>query len=395
MKKYQNLPELLNAVGEADRFTPSEAVWRALSQRLQARLDAPRPAGVVSLPAASLRRRFILLTSVAAGLLLAFTIYAGWKLVSSYNIPSDTAAVISKVNGGVITSCETVLNRSDIIKFRQPIISSENTQAVLKMSCGLIQLSGESHLSFNDKTSLEITKGHLDLDIEIPQPDGFIVKTPSLTARAIGTKFSVKATSELTVLEVTEGVVACYNEAGSVTVTKGYQTIGRLNLAPLAPLPRAILSLSQIPTSALPATDPIIQIEPRPVAYQGRPTRLKIKITNTSEQLWFTPFTAETAYLLLNVTNPTGKVFYLRLNLIKDSIRTPAGLVEQNGWFTFPKDTFYEFECPLEGIFKEEGNYILRAVYSTVAASSSSPKHTVWQGLVQSIPVRLEVTHQK
>jgi len=390
MDKYNNIEELLNLTGCDDKFNPSDQTWQIILRRIS-------QSEIINNSVASLQRRFIILTAGAAVVLISLIAYAVIKLQFLANKkPSyDTVATVSKIEQGVLKCGDNSLNSTSNIKFNQQIISSDDTHAFLKTSFGAIRLDGENHLKFTNKTTMELTKGELMVNIDIPQPAGVFIKTPAAMVRATGTKFYIKATSEISILQVTEGVVDIYNESGSANVKAGFQTIARWNQSPLQPIPCDILPLGQLALFGKTVSDPIIQMETSKNSYTlGEALRLKFKIINTDERLWFESFISDGSYLLLQITSPRDKIFYTRLNVAKESIHSPVGLRQQNGWITFPKNAAYELECSVNEIFGEPGFYFLRAVYGATSVKLISPKVTVWQGLIESAPVRMEIKNK-
>lgn len=390
MKRYNNIPELLSLLEQSNKFSPSEQTWQAVLRRIN-------QVETINKPEAFLQRRVIIMMSAAAGILVSLVVYAVIKLqfLTNEKISADMVAMVSKIEQGILKSGDNILRKSADIKFNQQIDSSDDTFAFLKMSFGTIRLNGQNHLKFINKTSLELTKGELTVDINIHQPDGVLIKTPAAIVRATGTNFYIKVTPEISILQVTEGVVTIYNESGSADVKAGFQTIARLNHSPLQPIPSDILPLGQLVSKVRKVSDPIIQIEPFKDSYNVEEVlKLKFKIINTDEQLWFESFISDGSYLLLKITTPYGKVFYTRLNVRKDFVHPPIGLQQQNGWITFPKNAAYDLECSVNEIFREPGVYFLRAVYGAATAKRIPSTLIVWQGLIESVPIRIEIKNR-
>ena len=405
-RNYEAQAKLTELLRKERKFVPGETVWPKIRQGISTTTGEKVPKEI--------SYRILRITAAAAAFLLVIGIIAALfmahYLTVSERLPPSTAAQLSILKKGslllVVSPAGTNLSENQplaenaYLPVDKEIVSTAGTLAHISLyqkfnaakqdTVGNLTLSGASRLKFIKPTYLNLEEGEVEIEISRPLTDGFIVKTPTALVQTSGTRFSLKVNSRITLLVVTEGKVKFSNNEDMVEVTGGWQSVARASEPLLKPIPRSLIPLAQwdLWNEQEPVNKPQIEISLSKLTDTPGTVVFKVRIINTDDQLWFSPFTSDSTYLLLSITNLRSQVFYTRLNVVKDKEYPPEGLKKDNGLITFPKGTAYELECTADDVFKESGTYTLKAVYGAMAKTSAAPPgRIIWKGLVESLPV--------
>lgn len=403
-KELVQVTQLFKLLGVTERIRPAAEVWSNLETRIKQNRDV-LPKIRKSIPR-TLRQfwwtRFTkgAVAAIILGLFIGgFIIVRGTKLIRSphHQYVAEITRVTDKRN--TIFTVGEDLPTTGPVEINKSLHIPQNSELVMNLisdsrgkqsPAGSLVLQGPARLEFKTNKHLKLYEGEAQINLTRSVPE-WLLQTKNASVTTLGTKFTVKADEETTLVMVREGKVRFFSQSGVVVIESGYQSYARGNRRPIQPLPVNVLPLIQcVFHGGISITAPLIEIVPEKTVFNtGETTGLKWRITNQDNDLWFTPFLSGNSYLFLNVTNPQGKMLYVKFNPTRCNETVPSGFKQEAGLISFPKGASYEITCLMNEIFKETGQYQITGVYGAAPTGITNLK--IWCGLLESEPVKIEV----